>query len=293
MTGYGEAAGSTDAGELSVELRTVNHRYLNANVRLPNSLNRLENEVREWLKTPFSRGHVNCTIRLDPGDSELAERSYELDEAKVRNYLALFRELREKYSIEGTVDLQSIMRFNDVIVRTDNDEALAELPAEQVKAVLGRAAAQAVEMREEEGKRLQKDLAERIDAIENALSRIEDAAPARIARERDRLRDAVTELLDGHSADPDRIAQEIAFLAEKWDINEELVRFRSHNELFGQLLASNADEPVGKRLAFLVQEMHREANTIGSKANDADISHLVVAIKDEIERLREQVENVE
>jgi uncharacterized protein (TIGR00255 family) len=118
-------------------------------------------------------------------------------------------------------------------------------------------------------------------------------APVRLTAERDRLRDAVAELSGGVATDPDRLAQEIAYLSERWDINEELVRFRSHDELFRELLAADSAEPVGKRLGFLVQEMHREANTIGSKANHAGIAHRVVSIKEEVERLREQVENVE
>jgi len=122
---------------------------------------------------------------------------------------------------------------------------------------------------------------------------VEERAPQRLVAERERLTAAIAELLDGATLDPNRLAQEVALLAERWDVNEEIVRFRSHNELFSDLLDAEAVEPVGKRLSFLVQEMHREANTIGSKANDAEISHLVVSIKDEVERLREQVENVE
>jgi uncharacterized protein (TIGR00255 family) len=148
-------------------------------------------------------------------------------------------------------------------------------------------------MREDEGRRLAADLDGRISAIEAALDAIAELAPSRLSAERDRLREAVGELAGGVAVSEDRLAQEIAYLAERWDINEELVRFRSHNELFRELMAANPEEPVGKRLSFLVQEMHREANTIGSKANHAGIAHRVVAIKEEVERLREQVENVE
>jgi uncharacterized protein (TIGR00255 family) len=148
-------------------------------------------------------------------------------------------------------------------------------------------------MRRDEGRRLQVDLDERFAAIEESLDEIERIAPSRLEMERDRLRQAVEELTQGVAVDPDRIAQEIAILAERWDINEELVRFRSHIALARDLLDGDSSEAVGKRLSFLVQEMHREANTIGSKANNAGIAHRVVAIKEEVERLREQVENVE
>ena len=292
MTGYGEAAMEQLRGALRVELRTVNHRYLNVNTRLPQSLSRFEPEIREWLREPFARGHVNCTVRLGTNGGGM-ERSYRLDTDRVENYLDLFRQLARRHGVEGSPDLALLARFNDIIVRTDDDEEGAEVEAEDLRQVVLAAAAQAVAMREEEGKRLEADLRERIATIETALTRVGERAPERLVAERKRLQTAVTELLEGRPADEARIAQEIALLAERWDVNEELVRFRSHNELFIQMLDADPKEPVGKRLSFLVQEMHREANTIGSKANDAGIAHLVVSIKDELERLREQVENVE
>lgn len=293
MTGYGEGSAETEAGTVRVEIRTVNHRYLNVNARLPSALNPLENSLRDHLKEYFSRGHVNITVRLDTSTAESTGRTYRLDDEKVANYLALFQRLNDEFGVEGRPDLQLVTRFNDIIVRADEDDPLAELEFDDLTGALAEAGRQAIEMREEEGKRLEVDLRGRVAAMETALSAIQQRAPERLEEERARLRAAVAELMDGRIPDPDRLAQEIAILAEKWDINEELVRFRSHNELFIQLLDAAADEAVGKRLSFLVQEMHREANTIGSKANDSAIAHQVVAIKDELERLREQVENVE
>jgi uncharacterized protein (TIGR00255 family) len=293
MTGYGEASGPTGAGTLRVELRTVNHRYFNLNARLPSSLARWESEVREWLRARFGRGHVNLTMRWEASESGSEGVRYQLDEGKVTNYLRLFRQLTDQYGVSGAPDLALLARYNDIIVREDEEEATVELDAGELREIVDRAAAQVVVMREEEGKRLEADLRARVAAMEDALDRIQERAPERLVAERNRLTAAVSELLEGATLDSDRIAQEIAILAERWDLNEELVRFRSHDELFIQLLDAASEEPVGKRLAFLVQEMHREANTIGSKANDSHISHLVVAIKDELERLREQVENVE
>ncbi len=155
------------------------------------------------------------------------------------------------------------------------------------------AATEVVLLREAEGARLQRDLEERLQVIEESLVRVEEHAPERLVAERDRLRAAVAELVETHSLDEDRLAREIAYLAEKWDLNEEVVRFRSHLELFSETLQADASEPVGKRLGFLIQEMNREANTIGSKANDAKIAQTAVALKEDVERLREQVENVE
>jgi uncharacterized protein (TIGR00255 family) len=293
MTGFGEAARETAAGTLRVEIRTVNHRHLSVNFRTPPSLSKWEPQLREWLRGELSRGHVNGSLRLEPaGASGAAAFGLSLDEERVRAYLALFTDLRERFGVGGEPDVASLLRFGDIIVR-DDDGARAELDAEELRAVVEDAARATARMREDEGRRLADDLEGRISAIETALNAIAELAPARLIAERDRLRTAIAELSGGVAVNEDRLAQEIAHLAERWDINEELVRFRSHNELFRELMAAEATEPVGKRLSFLVQEMHREANTIGSKANHAGIAHRVIAIKEEVERLREQVENVE
>ncbi len=293
MTGFGEASGPTAAGPLRVELRTVNHRYLNVNVRVPGSLARWENDVREWLRGPFVRGHVNCTIRWDIDGAAGGEVRYRLDEQRVQAYMGIFSELSERFGVVGTPDLALLTRFNDIIVRADESDIVAEVQPEEIRVIVEGAARQVVRMREDEGLRLSIDLRGRLTAIEAALASIEGSAPERLVAERRRISAAVAELAGGIRLDEGRLAQEIALLAERWDVNEELVRFRSHNELFLELLDAPAEDAVGKRLSFLIQEMHREANTIGSKANDAGIAHLVVSLKDEIERLREQVENVE
>jgi uncharacterized protein (TIGR00255 family) len=293
MTGFGEAAGQTSAGILRVELRTVNHRYLNVNTRLPSSLARWEGELREWLRESFARGHVNCLARWEVDGGEGPTPAYRLDEEKIATYLRLFRELSERYGISGNPDLSLITRFNDVIIKSDADEQVVEITSDEFREIVLGAARQVVIMREDEGRRLEADLRGRIAATELALAQIERLAPDRLVTERRRLEKAVSELLGSRTIDEQRLAQEIAILAERWDVSEELVRFRSHNELFAEFLDSAGPEPVGKRLSFLVQEMNREANTIGSKANNAEIAHLVVAIKDELERLREQVDNVE
>lgn len=293
MTGFGEAEAPTATGRLTVELRTVNHRYLNVNARMPSVLARYEPEVREWLRAHFTRGHVNCTIRLDRDAEGTAAVGYRLDTERVAAYLSVFEQLGREFGVAGTPDLALLARFSDIIIRDEADEDAPELVGDDLRSVLEAAARQNVRMRDDEGRRLQADLEERLTAIQRALEKIGEAAPARLVAERDRLRAAVAELTDGVGVDDARIAQEIALLAERWDINEELVRFRSHIELFHDLIAAESEEAVGKRLSFLVQEMHREANTIGSKANSASIAHGVVAIKEEIERLREQVENVE
>jgi uncharacterized protein (TIGR00255 family) len=198
--------------------------------------------------------------------------------------------LKHALGIAGEVDLSLLSRFGDLIV--PDDDASAGVEVDAVEAVTDEAARAAVEMRRLEGERLAEDLEGRLVAVETAMATIAERAPARLVAERNRMRRVVAELLEGVSLDEERIAREIALLAERWDISEELVRLRSHLALFRDTIAGPPD-PVGKRLGFLIQEMNREANTIGSKANDAPIDHQVIAIKDEIERLREQVENIE
>lgn len=294
MTGFGEAERDTPAGLLRAEVRTVNHRHFHATFRTPASLARLENEMREWLRAHLSRGHASCAVRLEPVPGSLASVSgWRIDDDRVKAYLGLLTEIKVRFGVSGQPDLALLSRYNDIFVRDDSVEPAAEIAPEDVRAVVEEAARRNVAMREDEGRRLQHDLEGRLRAIDTALDAVAALAPERLVSERDRLRDAVRELAGGVAVNEDRLAQEIAYLAERWDVNEELVRFRSHNELFRELLAADAAEPVGKRLSFLVQEMHREANTIGSKANHAGIAHRVVAIKEEVERLREQVENVE
>jgi uncharacterized protein (TIGR00255 family) len=292
MTGFGEAEAATAAGRVRVEVRAVNHRYLNVNAKLPTSLARYEAEIREWLRGSFQRGAVNLTVRLER-ESAAAVHGLRVDPDAVAAYLALFDEIRARFGVPGETDLSLLARYSDIFVRAEPGADALEVEAGELRDVVERAARAAVTMRVDEGKRLYQDLVGRLEAIASALTEIERLAPERLRQERDRLRAAVAELAEGATLDENRVAQEIAMLAERWDINEELVRFRSHLELFRELLDADDAEGVGKRLAFLVQEMHREANTTGSKANSAPIAHLVVGIKEEIERLREQVENVE
>lgn len=292
MTGYGEAERAVDDVAVRVEIRTVNHRHFNANVRTPPALARLEAPLREWLRALLPRGHVSCTVRADATGAG-ATRGLRLDAERIGAHVAALREAAERFGLPGTVDVAAIAGLRELLVPDEGEDLPPAASDELVREATEAAAAQTVKMREAEGVRLQADLAERLDAIADALQVIAARAPERLLAERDRLRQAVAELAEGVGIDEDRLAQEIAFLAERWDIHEELVRFRAHLELFRELLAADGSEPVGKRLAFLVQEMHREANTLGSKANDAAIVHRVVAIKDEVEKLREQVENVE
>lgn len=293
MTGYGEAEVDTAAGRLRAEARTVNHRYFSANLRFGRGLDRYEPQVREWLRALLPRGHVNFSLRLESADASAGDgQTVEVNEEKARHYLGLLRSLQERLGLPGEVDLALLSRFTDLLTEAEETEQPAPA-AEDVRAVTEAAARSVVAMREEEGLRLLDDLRERLVAVETAMARVAEMAPARLVTERDRMHRVVADLLGDVPVDEDRIAREIAHIAERWDVSEELVRLRSHIELFRGTVDDGSGEPVGKRLSFLTQEMNRETNTIGSKANDAGIEHQVIAIKDELERLREQIENVE
>ena len=296
MTGFGEAEEVTEAGVARVEIKTVNHRFFNANMRTPTGFDRFEGDIQSWLRPFLSRGHVTYTLSIDRDTAAANDTLPELDLERAKRYGELLETLRRELGVEAPVDLSHISRFGEIFRAPEREDAsaqVAQLEAEVIRRLTQAAAADVVASREAEGARLQQDLEEHLLAIEEALVRVEAHAPQRLVAERDRLRTAVAELTETHTVDEDRLAREIAYLAEKWDINEEIVRFRSHVELFTEALQADASEPVGKRLGFLVQEMNREANTIGSKANDAQIAQTAIRLKEEVERLREQLENVE
>jgi len=291
MTGYGEAESESDMGSLRLEVRTVNHRFFNASVRTPPGYDRYERPILDGLKRHISRGHVSATLTVPrPGQEE--GRPLPIDVERARSIKRGLEALRDELAMPGEVDLAMIARFGEIF-RGAEPEPSGALDPTAVEELSGRAAMAVRAMREAEGARLERDLHERLDAVAQQLDRVRARAPERLVSERDRLRGLVSELSEQVEVDEDRMAREIAYLAERWDINEEIVRFRSHLELFRETLDGEGAEPAGKRLGFLVQEMHREANTIAAKANDPTIAHAAVAIKEEIERMREQVENVE
>ena len=293
MTGFGEAERNTDAGKVRVEIKTVNHRFFNASVRTPNGFDRFESEIQQCLRAYVSRGHITYTLSFERKGVSNDTSVPELDLERARCYGEMLEELKQELGLEDPIGVSDIAGFRDIFTVSERLDMAAEIDADLIGELTQMAVANAVDLRETEGARLQLDLEERLDVIDAGLSLVEVRAPHRVATKRDRLRSAVQELVETEAIDEDRLAREIAYLAEKWDINEEIVRFRSHVTLFRETLAINPPEPVGKRLGFVIQEMQREANTIGSKANDTEISQAVVSLKEEIERLREQLENVE
>lgn len=291
MTGYGDAERESEEGRIRVEIRTVNHRYLNFQLRTPPGFDRHNGALERALKERFVRGHVSLTLTVEPG-SGARERPVRVDLDRARAYLEGLREMGAALELGGDVSLSLLAGFRDLF--REEEEAPPEVAEEDLLEAVDQAASRVVAMREEEGARLGADLEARLTVMEAELGRVEARAPVRLVEERDRLRERIRELMEGQGeVDEERIHREIAHLAERWDIHEEIVRFRSHVRMFRDALEGGDPAGIGKRLGFIAQELLREANTLGSKANDAEIAAGVVTIKEEIERLREQLENVE
>jgi uncharacterized protein (TIGR00255 family) len=288
MTGFGAAEGPVGDVRVGIEVRTVNHRFFNPSIKLPSAFARWEGEVRESLRQRITRGHVSLIARI----SREQNGDGVVDEERFATYVHL-RELKDRYGLQGDVDLATVLRLPDVVgTRSESGEEVTGSAGELVKVVEAAAAALGA-MREAEGARLAQVLEERLAGVQDALDRIAVRAPERLIAQRDRLREAVKELSEGISLDEQRLAQEIAVLADRLDVQEELDRFASHISAFRETLRNPPADGVGKRLGFLLQEMLREANTTGSKANDSVMLHDVVQVKEELERIREQVENLE
>ena len=287
MTGFGSAEGMVGAAGVSVEIRTVNHRFFNPSIKLPGSFAKWEGDVREVLRQRIARGHVALTARVErePG------KGAGINEARFGEYVAAIRDLQTKYNLSDKLDAATILSLPDVVDTHLEERESGTVP--ELIAIVDQAIAALRQMRADEGSRLAVFLLERVALVEEAVNRIRDRAPIRLTEQVARLKRSVKELASGANVDQQRLAQEVAILADKLDIAEELDRFDSHINSFRQSVRESGVEPVGKRLGFLLQEMVREANTTGSKANDAAILADVVMIKEELERVREQVENIE
>jgi uncharacterized protein (TIGR00255 family) len=288
MTGFGRGEASENGLSAVVEMRSLNSRFCEVQLRLPRSLSHYEAEFREWVRRELNRGKI--TVSVEVRRDELPQVPLVIDEQAARSVYTILERLRSVCGIADPVRLEHVLQFREVFTPTEENEAL-----EQQWELVRRAAQEAMEalraMRRREGQVLLEDLRTRLQSILAHLEQIEARSRERIYEYRDKLRQRVRELLAEEHIDPNRLELEIVLLADKMDITEECVRLRSHCRFFSEALEDT--EPAGRRLNFLLQEMNREANTIGAKAMDAAISQQVVAIKEELERIREQVQNIE
>jgi uncharacterized protein (TIGR00255 family) len=273
---------------VTAEARSVNNRFFEVSTRLPRQLQVREAELRDLVRAGVSRGKVTLSINVERGENAIVPLQVNSD--AVRAYAALLRNVADVAGISGDIPLDALLRSSDLFF-VDASSAVDNAEWEAVREAVQAAVAGLAAMRSDEGRVLTVDLRERIDRLDAAVNRIEELSVGRGDRERARLRERVTQLVDAGTMDPGRLELEIVLLCDKLDITEELVRFRSHSSFFR--VALDSQESEGRKLSFLLQEMNREANTIASKSYDAEIAQLVVGMKEELERIREQIQNIE
>jgi len=288
MTGFGRGEAAGGGRAYTVEVQSVNHRFLEARCRLPKRLTGLEPRFQRAVQQQFARGHFEVSVQEKDLDGRT--RTLKIDLGLARQYVESLRTLQQEMNLPGQVTLEMLAGQRELISVEESEETLEEVWAEMEPALLAALDALAT-MRSQEGAALTQALRRHLDEIEGVLSRILGRSSDLVTTHRNRLRERVADLLDGRLPDPLRLEQEVALLAERGDVAEECDRLRSHLGQFRETL--DRAGPQGRRLDFLLQEMNREANTIGSKAADASLAQDVVELKTAIERLREQVQNIE
>lgn len=288
MTGYGSAEMERDGQRVAAEIRSVNHRFCEVSIRAPKIVALFEDQIRQLIQERFSRGKFNLSITW-AGVGESGEE-LRLNETVADRYVRLFGDLQKRYGLDSGLDLRTLAALPDVF--TWEHTALSDDETwSLIRALIEKACDSMTEMKAREGAALTQDLDKRLKLVKEALARVIERAPLRPIEAKERILSRLKPLLADIEMDPMRIAQEVAFMADRLDCTEECVRLAAHLDQFRALV--EGPEMAGRKLNFLLQEMNREANTIGSKANDVEIAHAVVVIKEELERLREQVQNVE
>ena len=288
MTGFGRFEGCVNGRGITLEIKSVNHRYSEFNFRVTRGYSFLEEKLKSYISSKISRGKIDMFVSLtEPEDMPSEVR---INHNLACGYLNAFKELSDAYSIRNTITVSELARYPDVLSvhKTPEDE---DKVYNDVIVAVDSALAGFMSMREAEGERLKADVLSRAETVMKLVSEIEERSPQTLVEYKARLKDKIEELLGSADYDENRVLTEVAIFADKIAVDEETVRLRSHFEQLNTYL--NSDEPVGRSIDFLIQEMNREANTIGSKVKDAEIARKVVAIKNEIEKIREQIQNIE
>ncbi|MFY0683187.1 MAG: YicC family protein [Balneola sp.] len=289
MTGFGRGEAADNGISATVEIKSLNSRYLDLSIRLPQRLQDKELILKELVQKEIHRGKLNINVHITESDS--GEPHIEVDEVKVKAYAKILRQVQSAADIESGLSIRNITGFGDVFITKEDDDEILEHKWSVALKALDNAISNLISMRTQEGDQLKNDLIERIENIESNLKDIEKVTDGRVEEVRNKLRERIQQLLEDDKFDKDRLETEVAVIADKMDITEEIVRMRAHLKFF--IEAIEQPEPAGRRLNFLTQEMNRELNTIGSKANDSEIAHHVVRSKETLEQIREQVQNVE
>ena len=288
MTGYGKSEQTIDSLNVTVEIKSVNHRYFEFSARVPREYGFLEEKLKKYCNSLITRGKVECYVSVE--DLEEREMELNVNETLAAGYVKALKELSERFGLKDDISAVTLSRYPDVITlhKASEDE---ERIWNAVKTVAETAVSKFIEMRETEGSKLRGDILSRADYIIECVEFIEGRSPETVREYNEKLKQRMKELLGDAAVDEQRLLNEAAIYADKIAVDEETVRLRSHISQLREFM--NSSEAIGRKLDFLVQEINREANTIGSKAQDVDIAKKVIAIKAEVEKIREQVQNIE
>lgn len=288
MTGYGRHREVIDGRDILCEVKSVNSRYLDTNIKLGRMYTALEDTVKQYASSRVSRGKMDIYISID--NIEGNDNGLSVNEKFLESYVALLREIKAKYELGGEVSIHTVASRNEVFVQTRPDEDMEALK-DPLTAVMEKAFDAFTAMRQAEGEKLEKDLLSHLSVLEDIRNKIVVRAPDSVRENNEKMKNRIKELLDNVNYDEARLLTECAVFADKADISEELARLDSHFTQFKAILKETV--PVGRKLDFLVQEMNREVNTIGSKCNDGEIAKLVIDAKSFVEKIREQIQNIE
>lgn len=288
MTGYGRREVVTDGKKILVEIKSVNHRYADYNIKVQRHLGYMEDKIRKHVSESITRGKVDIYLNVE--NYETADKQITLNKPMAENYINVLKQLRDEFGLRDDISVTRVARNPDIFL-TERIEEDEEQLWNTVKTVLDEALSDFVSMREREGERIERDLCERIEYMRTLVTGIDERSPQTVKEYSDRLYEKIKDVLDGREIDEARILTEVAIYADKVAVNEETVRLVSHFSEFDNII--NCGEPAGRKLDFLIQEINREVNTIGSKASDIEIAKTVVTLKGEIEKLREQIQNIE
>lgn len=288
MTGYGKGQHTSGKFEITIEIKSVNNRYLDILFRMPSILSSFESELRQVIKQNVSRGKISVFIEIK--EAVKNNNGNTIDEEKLLHYYNILKSIKDKLNLSQEIELNHLLTFQELF-ETDISNVDEIKFKTDLLTTLDKAIKSFNKMRFKEGKHLITDMIERLDKIDNITQSVYKKAPANVRNEFDKLLIRINELLENQQIDPERLEQEIALISDKVDITEELTRMDSHIGQFRQTL--KRDKELGKKLTFILQEMHREANTMNSKTTDVEISHLIIQVKEEIEKIREQTQNIE
>ena len=289
MTGFGRGEFKNDNYHFLVECKTINHKYCDINVRLPRKISFLEDKIRNYVKNFVKRGRVDLYIKLDLIGSE--DVNLKFDDKLATQYVNILKEIKEKFDLQDDISVMNVAKFPE-IVKCEEKEEDEDLYWSMLKEALDMSMEKLTQMRKEEGEKLAIDTIERCDILANLIDEIEKYSNTVVDEYREKLNNKISEILENTSIiDENRLAQEVAIFADKSSITEEILRFRSHIEQLRKTVEKN--DSIGRKIDFLIQEMNREVNTTGSKSSNINITNLVVEVKSELEKIREQIQNIE